>query len=83
MGMEADWRRIIMTRDGAAIMKNVGLERRRMRQFGESEERSYGGIREEDFGKRVVRRFSSIGSKGVGEMHSKEWSVGWMKSIVG
>jgi hypothetical protein len=29
-----------MTRDGAAIMKNVGLERQRMRRFGESEERN-------------------------------------------
>jgi len=38
-----------MTRDGAAIMEKVGLERRRMRRFGESEERSYGGIREGDF----------------------------------
>jgi hypothetical protein len=35
-----------MTRDGAAIMENVSLERQRMRRFGESEERSYGGIRE-------------------------------------
>jgi hypothetical protein len=34
-----------MTRDGAAIMENVDLERRRMRRFGESKERSYGGIR--------------------------------------
>jgi len=42
--MEADWLRRIMTRDGAAIMENVGLERRWMRRFGESEERSYGGI---------------------------------------
>ncbi len=47
MGMEADWRRRIMTRDGAAIMENVDLERRRMRRFGESEERSYGGIRQQ------------------------------------
>jgi hypothetical protein len=29
------------------LWKNVGLERRRMRQFGESEEKSYGGIREQ------------------------------------
>jgi hypothetical protein len=29
-----------MTRDGAAIMKNVDLERRRMRRFGESEEKN-------------------------------------------
>jgi hypothetical protein len=36
-----------MTRDGVAIMENVGLERWRMRQFGESEERSYIGIREQ------------------------------------
>jgi len=55
MGMEADWRRRIMTRDGAAIMENVGLERRRMRRFGESEERSYGGIREGDFWRTVVK----------------------------
>jgi hypothetical protein len=46
MGMEADWRRRIMTKDGDAVMENVGLERRWMRRFGESEERSYGGIRE-------------------------------------
>jgi len=26
MGMEADWRRRIMTKDGAAIVENVGLE---------------------------------------------------------
>jgi hypothetical protein len=51
MGMEADWRRRIMTRDGAAIMENVGLERRRMRRFGESEERSYRGIREQQSGR--------------------------------
>jgi hypothetical protein len=44
-----------MTRDGAAIMENVGLERRRMRRFGESEERSYGGIREGDFWRTVVK----------------------------
>ncbi len=49
MGMEADWRRRIMTRDGAAIMENVGLERLRMRRIGESEERSEGGIRKEYF----------------------------------
>jgi hypothetical protein len=49
MGMEADWRRRIMTRDGVAIMENVGLERRWMRWFGESEERSYVGIREGHF----------------------------------
>jgi hypothetical protein len=35
MGMEADWRRRIMTKDGAAIMERVGLERRQMRRFGE------------------------------------------------
>jgi hypothetical protein len=29
-----------MTRDGVAIMKNVGLERQRMRRFGEFEERN-------------------------------------------
>jgi len=40
-----------MTRDGAAIMENVGLERRRMKQFGGYEERSYGGIRKGDFGR--------------------------------
>jgi hypothetical protein len=51
MGMEADWRRRIMTRDGVAIMENVGLERRWMRRFDESKERSYGGIREEDSGR--------------------------------
>jgi len=48
-----------MTRDGAAIMENVGLERRWMRRFGESEEGSYGGIREGDFarqsGKNLTR----------------------------
>jgi len=49
MGMEANWRRRIMTRDGVAIMENVGLEQRRMRRFGGSEEMSYGGIREGDF----------------------------------
>jgi hypothetical protein len=54
MGMKADWRRQIMTRDGAAIMENVGLERRRMKQFSESEERSYGGIRG-GFWKTVVK----------------------------
>jgi len=47
MGMEVDWRRRIMIRHGAAIMENVGLERWRMKQFGESEERSYEGIQEE------------------------------------
>jgi hypothetical protein len=46
--MEADWRLRITTRDGVAIMENVDLERRRLRRFGESEERSYGGIRGED-----------------------------------
>jgi hypothetical protein len=63
MGMEADWRRRIMTRDGAAIMENVGLERRQMRRFGEFEEKSYGGIRErhsvrqwwEDLARSVVK----------------------------
>ncbi len=54
-----------MTRDGAAIMENVGLERRRMKRFGESEERSYGGIQEGAFCKTVVRGVSSIGSEGV------------------
>ncbi len=52
-----------MTRDGAAIMENVGLERRRMRRFGEFEEKSYGGIRErhsvrqwwEDLARSVVK----------------------------
>jgi hypothetical protein len=29
-----------MTRHGAAIMENVGLERQRRRRFGESEEMS-------------------------------------------
>ncbi len=51
MGMEADWRRQIMTRDGVAIMENVGLERRRMKRFGESKERSYGGIGRGDSGR--------------------------------
>jgi hypothetical protein len=51
MGMEADWRHRIMTRDGAAIMERVGLERRQMRRFGESEERSYGGIQQDNGGK--------------------------------
>ncbi len=46
MGMEGNWRRRIMTRDGATIMENVSLERRRMRRFGEFEERSFGEIRE-------------------------------------
>jgi hypothetical protein len=55
-----------MTRDGAAIMEIVSLERRWMRRFGESEERSYGGIQDGgDFCRRVVKRFGSIGSKGV------------------
>ncbi len=76
MGMEADWRRRIMTRDGAAIMENVGLERRRMRRFGESEERSWGGIRKGFFCKRVARRFSSIRGEGVRKMHSEEGLVG-------
>jgi hypothetical protein len=40
-----------MTRDGAAIMENVGLERQRMRWFGESEEKSDGGIRKGDSAK--------------------------------
>jgi hypothetical protein len=44
-----------MTRDGTAIMENVSLERRRMRRFGESKERSYGGIQEGDFWRTVVK----------------------------
>jgi hypothetical protein len=60
-----------MTRDGAAIMENVGLERRRMRRFGESEERSYGGIWEqqsarewwEDLARSIVKEWG---------MHSRE-----------
>jgi len=54
-----------MIRDGTTIMENVGLERWRMRRFGESGKRSYGGIREGHFCKTIVRRFSSIGSKRV------------------
>ncbi len=37
-----------MARDGVVIMEKVGLERRRMRRFGESKEMSYGGIWEGD-----------------------------------
>jgi len=48
MGMEADWWRQVITRDGVAIMEKSILERRRMRRFGEFEEMNYGGIREDD-----------------------------------
>jgi hypothetical protein len=53
-----------MTRDGATIMEIVSLERRRMRRFGESEERSYGGIsRRREFCKRVVKGSARSGAK--------------------
>jgi hypothetical protein len=59
------------------------LERQRMRWFGESEEKSDGGIRKGDSAKQWWEDLARSVAKEWEEMHSEEWSVVWMISIVG